>query len=303
MRERQACRPGYEVDRRGPRITDRGPRTRAYPAHGPHWHAPPSSPAPTAASAARSPRRSPAARSPASSPACATPTASRRSPPPPARRPRSRPVRLDLSSPRVDRRVRRGDSARPRRHRRRSSTTPGSSIGGLLEEQDTDADLRDAPGEPRRGHAPHAAPGAAGDGRARPRHDRQQHVDRRLRLHARRHDLRGVEGRRRRASARRCGASCDGPGSSVMHVVTPGVDTDMLDETDEQYGRYTDTSSWDRVEPDDVGGEDRRRDRVRRPHPRAGRQDRAARSSPRAGPASLLDAAAARMFSRQPRSS
>ena len=34
-----------------------------------------------------------------------------------------------------------------------------------------------------------------------------------------------------------------------MHVVTPGVNTDMLDETDEQYGRYADTSSWDRIEP------------------------------------------------------
>ena len=43
----------------------------------------------------------------------------------------------------------------------------------------------------------------------------------------------------------------DGTGVSVLHLVTPGVDTDMLDATKEVYGRHLDTSSWDQVEPEE----------------------------------------------------
>ena len=41
----------------------------------------------------------------------------------------------------------------------------------------------------------------------------------------------------------------DGTGVHALHVVTPGVNTDMLDATEEVYGRYMDTSGWDKVEP------------------------------------------------------
>ena len=60
-------------------------------------------------------------------------------------------------------------------------------------------------------------------------------------------------------SASRCGASSTGTGVHVLHVVTPGVHTDMLDATEEVYGRHMDTSGWDKVEPDGVGGEGARR--------------------------------------------
>lgn len=42
-----------------------------------------------------------------------------------------------------------------------------------------------------------------------------------------------------------------GTGVGVTHMVTPGVRTDMLDETKETYGRHLDTSSWTEVEPED----------------------------------------------------
>ena len=41
----------------------------------------------------------------------------------------------------------------------------------------------------------------------------------------------------------------DGTGVRALHVVTPGVNTEMLDATEEVYGRYMDTSGWDKVEP------------------------------------------------------
>ncbi|MGA7704935.1 MAG: SDR family NAD(P)-dependent oxidoreductase, partial [Solirubrobacteraceae bacterium] len=40
-----------------------------------------------------------------------------------------------------------------------------------------------------------------------------------------------------------------GTGVHAMHLVTPGVATDMLKDTDEVYGRHMDTSGWDRVPP------------------------------------------------------
>ncbi len=38
-------------------------------------------------------------------------------------------------------------------------------------------------------------------------------------------------------------------GVSTLHLVTPGVDTGMLDTTEEAYGRYMDTSEWEKQEP------------------------------------------------------
>jgi len=92
----------------------------------------------------------------------------------------------------------------------------------------------------------------------------------------------------------------DGTGVQVLHVVTPGVDTAMLDETDEQYGRYADTSSWDRVEPAawaaKIVGAIEAGDHILGPGGRTALAKLASR-----GPAVVLDRAARRMFSRQPR--
>ena len=92
-----------------------------------------------------------------------------------------------------------------------------------------------------------------------------------------------------------------GTGVGVMHVVTPGVRTDMLEETDEQYGRYADTSSWDRIEPRDwaekIAGAIESGDHILGPGGKTALAKLASR-----GPAAVLDAAAARMFSRRPRS-
>src|SRR5580704_10351048 len=40
-----------------------------------------------------------------------------------------------------------------------------------------------------------------------------------------------------------------GTGVRAMHLITPGVATDMLETTEEVYGRHIDTSGWDRVAP------------------------------------------------------
>ena len=53
----------------------------------------------------------------------------------------------------------------------------------------------------------------------------------------------------------------DGTGVRALHVVTPGVNTDMLDATEEVYGRYMDTSSWDKVEPEEWARQGPRRGR------------------------------------------
>jgi uncharacterized protein len=91
-----------------------------------------------------------------------------------------------------------------------------------------------------------------------------------------------------------------GTGVRALHVVTPGVNTDMLDATEEVYGRYMDTSGWDKVEPEEWA------DKVLK----AVEEDKAivgpggrlayAKLASR-GPALLVDAISGRMFSRQPR--
>jgi uncharacterized protein len=40
-------------------------------------------------------------------------------------------------------------------------------------------------------------------------------------------------------------------GVVVSHLVTPSVDTDMLDATEEIFSRYMDTSKWDRISPEE----------------------------------------------------
>src|SRR3954447_9130991 len=91
-----------------------------------------------------------------------------------------------------------------------------------------------------------------------------------------------------------------GTGVGVLHLVTPGVRTDMLDATEEVYGRHLDTSAWESVEPDAWAArvvkaiEDD--DSVLGPGGKTALAKLASR-----GPAFLLDAASARMFSRRGR--
>src|SRR3954454_5443618 len=92
----------------------------------------------------------------------------------------------------------------------------------------------------------------------------------------------------------------DGTAVSAMHVVTPGVDTDMLDATEDVYGRYIDTSGWEKVSPGEWAGKIVRAveadDQVLGPGGKTAWAKLASR-----GPGFLLDAASKRMFSRQPR--
>ena len=92
-----------------------------------------------------------------------------------------------------------------------------------------------------------------------------------------------------------------GTGVSLLHLVTPGVKTDMLAATEEVYGRHIDTSGWDRVEPDEwarrVVDAIESDVHVLGPGGRSALAKLASR-----GPSSLLDAASARIFSRRPRS-
>jgi short-subunit dehydrogenase len=43
----------------------------------------------------------------------------------------------------------------------------------------------------------------------------------------------------------------DETGVNVLHAVTPGVDTEMLDETEAIYRGHLDTSAWTRVQPEE----------------------------------------------------
>jgi short-subunit dehydrogenase len=91
-----------------------------------------------------------------------------------------------------------------------------------------------------------------------------------------------------------------GTGVTTLQLITPGVETDMLDATEDVYGRYMDTSGWDRMsagewadkvvdaivsDADELG-----------PGGKTGLAKLASR-----GPAFLLDSASARMFNRRPR--
>jgi short-subunit dehydrogenase len=89
-------------------------------------------------------------------------------------------------------------------------------------------------------------------------------------------------------------------GIEVMHLVTPGVRTDMLDATREVYGAHMATEDWPSVTPeewaDKVVTAMRRGDHVVGPGGRLALAKLASR-----GPALLLDAVSRRMFTREPR--
>lgn len=86
-------------------------------------------------------------------------------------------------------------------------------------------------------------------------------------------------------------------GVTVTHLVTPGVKTAMLEETERLYGEHFDTSGWDAVEPDQWAEKTvsaiERGDAVVQP----GGKTRLGILASR-GPGGLLDAASRRMFSR-----
>ena len=92
-----------------------------------------------------------------------------------------------------------------------------------------------------------------------------------------------------------------GTGVSVLHLVTPGVDTDMLDDTREVYGRHMSTRAPGRLQPaPEWAAKVVQAIRARRPRARTGRAHAIAKLASR-GPAFLLDAVSERMFSREPR--
>jgi short-subunit dehydrogenase len=92
-----------------------------------------------------------------------------------------------------------------------------------------------------------------------------------------------------------------GTGVHAMHVVTPGVNTDMLDATEAVYGRYMDTSGWDKVEPEAWAQKVLAAVEKDKPIVGPGGRLSVAKLASR-GPAVLVDAISDRMFSRQPRS-
>jgi short-subunit dehydrogenase len=89
-------------------------------------------------------------------------------------------------------------------------------------------------------------------------------------------------------------------GIEVMHLVTPGVETDMLAGTRAVYGGHMDTADWPSVPPeewaDKVVSAMKRGDHVVGPGGRLAFAKLASR-----GPAFLLDAISDRMFTREPR--
>jgi uncharacterized protein len=92
----------------------------------------------------------------------------------------------------------------------------------------------------------------------------------------------------------------DGTGVDVLHLVTPGVATDMLDDTREIYGRHMAADAWDDVPPQEWAGKVLRAiendDHVLGPGGRLALAKLASR-----GPGVLIDAISKRMFSRERR--
>lgn len=89
----------------------------------------------------------------------------------------------------------------------------------------------------------------------------------------------------------------DSTGVNVMHLITPGVDTGMLDATEEKYGDHVDTSGWDKIKPDEWAAKTIEAihddESVLQPSGKTRLAILASR-----GPGGLLDSAASRMFRR-----
>ncbi len=91
-----------------------------------------------------------------------------------------------------------------------------------------------------------------------------------------------------------------GTGVHVLHLVTPGVRTDMLNATEETYARHMDTSGWPSVSAAEWAARTVRAIESDAAVLRPGNRLELARLASR-GPAKLLDALSARMFTRTPR--
>ncbi|MBJ7354238.1 MAG: SDR family NAD(P)-dependent oxidoreductase [Thermoleophilaceae bacterium] len=86
-------------------------------------------------------------------------------------------------------------------------------------------------------------------------------------------------------------------GVNVMHLVTPGVDTGMLNATEDRYGEHFDTSGWDKIEPDAWAAKTIAAIKKDASVLQPGGKTRLAILASR-GPGGLLDGAASRMFRR-----
>lgn len=91
-----------------------------------------------------------------------------------------------------------------------------------------------------------------------------------------------------------------GTGVSALHLVTPGVETDMLAATEAAYGRHLDTADWHRERPADWARKIHDAIRDDRTVLGPGGKTALAKLASR-GPGFLLDRVSARIFSRQPR--
>ena len=91
-----------------------------------------------------------------------------------------------------------------------------------------------------------------------------------------------------------------GTGVSTLHLVTPGVSTDMLDATEQAYGGHLDTSGWERQEPSEWAGKVVDAIRDDRTVLGPGGKTAFAKLASR-GPGFLLDGLSSRIFSRRPR--
>lgn len=92
-----------------------------------------------------------------------------------------------------------------------------------------------------------------------------------------------------------------GTGVTTLHLVTPGVDTDMLDATEAAYGGHLDTSGWERQEPAEWAAKVVEAIREDRTVLGPGGKTALAKLASR-GPGFLLDSVSDRIFSREPRS-
>lgn len=92
----------------------------------------------------------------------------------------------------------------------------------------------------------------------------------------------------------------DGTGVGVLHVVTPGVETRMLDATEAVYSRHMDTAGWQKVQPaawaEKIVAAIESGDSILGPGGKSAIAKLASR-----GPAFLLDMISRRRFSREPR--
>jgi short-subunit dehydrogenase len=86
-------------------------------------------------------------------------------------------------------------------------------------------------------------------------------------------------------------------GLRVMHLVTPGVKTDMLEATEAGYGEHFDTSGWDQVTPEEWAEQMLKGIHNDSSVVWPGGKTRLATLAAR-GPSQLLDRAASRMFKR-----